>query len=49
MAALATSCPIAPRPITPSFLPFNSCPAKAFFAFSVAFAISALSLFSATH
>ena len=34
MAALATSAPMAPRPMTPSVLPKISWPAKAFFAFS---------------
>ena len=34
MAALATSAPMAPRPMTPSVLPEISLPAKAFFAFS---------------
>ena len=38
IAALATNCPIAPRPMTPSFLPLISCPADAFLAFSVALA-----------
>ena len=49
IAALATNCPIAPRPITPSFLPLISCPANAFLAFSVALAISGSSALSATH
>ena len=39
MAMFATSAPMAPRPMTPSFLPFTSRPANAFFAFSAAFAM----------
>ena len=34
MAALATNTPIAPNPMTPSFLPEISVPAKFFFCFS---------------
>ena len=49
IAALATNCPIAPSPITPSFLPLISLPANAFLAFSADLAISASSLLSSTH
>ena len=48
-AAFATIAPIAPSPITPSFLPLISVPANAFLAFSVALAISGSSLFSLHH
>ena len=48
-AALATLTPMAPRPMTPSFLPMISVPAKFFFSFSAAFAISAMSLDAFTH
>ena len=48
-AALATSTPIAPRPMTPMLFPASSCPAKAFFAFSVVFAMSASPAFSFTQ
>ena len=48
-AALATSTPMAPRPIIPSFLPEISVPANAFFAFSATLAISPSSLLSFTH
>ena len=48
-AAFATSTPIAPRPMTPSFLHFTSVPAKAFFAFSAALPTFSSSLFSFTH
>ena len=34
LQALATRTPMAPRPITPSFLPFNSVPANCFLPFS---------------
>ena len=49
IAALATSWPIAPRPITPSFFPDISLPANAFLAFSADLAISASSLLALTH
>ena len=39
MAVLATFAPMAPSPITPSFLPISSVPAKFFFSFSAVFAI----------
>ena len=45
---MATSAPIAPRPITPSFFPLISWPANAFFAFSTSFAIFGFS-FSFLH
>ena len=48
-AALATNTPIAPRPITPSFLPCISVPAKAFLAFSIVLLIFSSALLSATH
>ena len=49
VAAFATSTPIAPRPITPSFFPCNSCPANAFFAFSASLAMFPSSSFSCTQ
>ena len=49
-AALATSTPIAPRPMTPSVLPRSSGPTKAFLPFSTAFSTSApLPLSVRTH
>ena len=48
-AAFATFWPIAPRPITPSFLPWISVPAKAFFAFSADLLIAASAAFAFTH
>ena len=48
-AAFATFCPIAPRPMTPSFLPRISVPANAFFAFSAVFAMSASAALAFTH
>ena len=49
VASLATLTPIAPRPITPSFFPAISVPAKAFLAFSAVFPMFSSSLFSLTH
>ena len=48
-AALATRTPIAPRPITPSFLPAISWPAKFFLAFSIALPMFASEAFALTH
>ena len=48
-AAFATSAPIAPSPITPSFFPFISPPAKFFFPFSTSFAIVSESLMLLVH
>ena len=42
-AALATSTPMAPRPMTPSFLPLISGPTKAFLPFSILLEKSSLS------
>ena len=49
VAALATLAPIAPSPITPSFFPAISVPAKFFFSFSAVLAISASALLSRTQ
>ena len=49
MAALAIFAPMAPSPMTPSFLPSISVPANFFFSFSAAFATSGLSVCDFTH
>ena len=48
-AAFATSTPIAPRPITPSFLPRISGPANADFPFSTCFEMSAVPFSVCAH
>ena len=49
VAAFATSCPIAPSPMIPSFFPLISQPANFFFCFSAVFAMSPSSLSLFTH
>ena len=49
LAALATSTPMAPRPMTPSTLPEISVPAKAFLPFSTSLAIVSVPLIVCTH
>ena len=49
VAAFATLTPMAPSPITPSFFPAISLPAKFFFCFSASFATSALPSSPFTH
>ena len=48
-AAFATRIPIAPRPITPSFLPRSSVPANRFFSFSAIFSRSSFCLSDRTQ
>ena len=45
-ATLATRTPMAPRPITPIFLPISSVPANCCFAFSISLLMFSLSAFS---
>ena len=49
VAALATSAPMAPRPITPSFLPLISQPANAFLLFSVSLVMLSSSALALHH